>query len=44
MYAQWKILQLTLNQVGQQTTSLSPSPALKIITGTELGAPVEGMG
>lgn len=45
MYAQWKILQLTLNQVGQQATSpLSLAPGLKIITGTELGVPVAGMG
>lgn len=40
MYAQWKILQLTLNQVDQQATfPLTWLPALKIITSTELRFP-----
>ena len=40
MYAQWKILQLTLHQVAQQATfPLSWTPALKIITGIQPGSP-----
>lgn len=40
MYAQWKILLLTLNQVAQRATfPLSWSPALKIITGIQPGSP-----
>lgn len=39
MYAQWKILRLTLNQVAQQATfPLSWPPALKRITGTQPGS------